>query len=102
MKKVICPVCGKPVIGVQSKYGVRHECCGLWGYDGRHLVPALTHQMRQAAHSVFDRMWQSRQMSRTDAYKWMQKAMDLPPEKCHIALMDEDTARKLIDKVHGR
>lgn len=38
-------------------------------------------------------------MGRAGAYLLMQELMDLPPEKAHIAMFDEDQCRLLISKI---
>lgn len=58
--------------------------------------------MRKTAHNTFDPLWRGRKMSRTKAYKWMQKVMSLPPEKAHIGLFNEEQCWKLIKCVRER
>lgn len=43
---------------------------------------------RIRAHKRFDLLWQFGSMSRTDAYLWLSKTLDIPRHKCHIKKFD--------------
>lgn len=43
----ICPSCGQPAKERMTRYGVRHDCCGLWSWGGKPLVDAATHAARR-------------------------------------------------------
>jgi hypothetical protein len=53
-------------------------------------------QLRGEAHEVFDSLWKSRLVSRTDAYAWLAWRLEIDPEECHIAMFDEDLCQKTI------
>lgn len=93
----ICPTCGEPARIAATKYGPRASCCGLhsWGY--KPLVDPETHAARNAAHAAFDPLWQGRQMSRGEAYRRLQIAMDMTSAECHISLMSADQARRVVE-----
>ena len=38
------------------------------------------------AHQVFDQIWESGELTRADAYEWLQFVMGLIPDECHIGL----------------
>jgi len=50
---------------------------------------------RQAAHRAFDPIWQNGTMTRSEAYAWLAKELDLKPEKCHMFQMDIATCHKV-------
>jgi ssDNA-binding Zn-finger/Zn-ribbon topoisomerase 1 len=91
-----CGECGSPMILRESRYGKFWGCSrfpqckgthGAHQADGRPLgTPAdkETKAARIKAHAAFDMLWKGREMSRTDAYRWMGEAMKLPPEQRHI------------------
>lgn len=96
MNKVpTCPTCGQPAKPTNTRYGVRHDCCGLHSWGGKPLVSPETHAARSRAHAVFDPLWQSRLMTRKEAYKRLAEKMGMSRRKCHIALMDEATALRV-------
>lgn len=74
-----CPICGTQAREVQTKYGLRNSCCGLWSWDRHDLVDAGTHKARNDAHASFDRIWKSRLMPRGDAYKALAEELNLRP-----------------------
>lgn len=48
-------------------------------------------------HKVFDRLWQERGMTRTQAYKWLAKKLNRPERLAHIGQMDMADCQKVID-----
>ncbi len=59
-------------------------------------------ELRKRAHSLFDPLWKSRKMSRSKAYRWLQKVMNLSSEEAHIGLFDENQCRKIIRILEAR
>ena len=57
---------------------------------------------RAAAHDSFDPIWQSGQMSRTAAYRWMAKQMLIPEEECHIKKFSVEQCHRVVDICHDR
>lgn len=112
-----CPYCTGPVEFTTSKlfYGkdyntniyVCYLCDAYVGTHGKGKTPLGTlankqlRSLRMTAHSIFDPLWKGkfRKMGRAGAYRLMQKLMNLPPEKAHIAMFDEDQCRLLISKI---
>jgi hypothetical protein len=43
----VCPVCARPVPGTPTRFGRRHECCGLHSWDYRPLVDPAVHAARK-------------------------------------------------------
>lgn len=91
-----CPNCGKLAREQATQYGPRHDCCGLWSWDGAPLVDAETHQFRKAAHAAFDVVWKGKHMTRTEAYKALAIYLGLSPSECHIKQFDVTTCRRVV------
>ena len=91
-----CPKCGGTPKTVQTPYGVKRECCGLWAWGkNAPLVDRETHQARSYAHRVFDSLWQSGLVGRSRAYALLAAELGLLPEDCHMKLMDKETAGRV-------
>ena len=96
-----CPTCGKKPRVVNTAYGVKRACCGLWGWGKTApLVDAETHQARQYAHRVFDGLWQSGLVSRSHAYALLAQELGIDPSDCHMKLMDKATAQRVPQAAH--
>lgn len=61
------------------------------------LANAQLRGAKQWAHAVFDPMWQSKRMTRRDAYLWLSKQMGISVNECHIGLFDVDQCRSVVD-----
>lgn len=92
-----CPKCGGTPVTTVTRYGDRHDCCGLWSWQGKPLVDAETHEARKKAHEAFDPLWKSKLMSRSKAYKLLREDMGLSREDCHISFFDKVQCEKAID-----
>lgn len=57
---------------------------------------------RVRAHAVFDELWQSGQMTRTEAYGWLCAVMGKTEEEGHISCFDVQECELLIQKVQER
>lgn len=96
-----CPNCGGAPKRINTQYGIKRECCGLWAWGKTApLVDRETHQARQYAHRVFDSLWQSGLVSRTRAYKLLAEELGIDPADCHMKLMDKETARRVPFAAH--
>jgi len=94
--KVICPKCGEEAKTIMTKYGIKNICCNLWSWGNAPLVEAKVHKARIRAHKTFDKLWKSGLLTRTQAYGWLSKALNIPKNKCHMKKMDYDTARRVV------
>lgn len=52
---------------------------------------------RMETHQVFDAWWRHRRMSRTAAYQWLAKSLNIPEDKAHIGSFEMDQCQKTID-----
>jgi len=53
-------------------------------------------QVRSQAHKVFDPIWKSKQMTRSQAYCWLAERMSISPSECHIGMFDVSQCQKVI------
>ena len=45
----VCPVCGRHAEWHMTRFGARHECCGLYSWGGRPLASPEEHARRRAS-----------------------------------------------------
>jgi phage nucleotide-binding protein len=109
---MICPYCGREPVFLTSKqfygrdYGTNvylcRPCNAYVGTHGRGKTPLGTlanknlRDMRMRTHAAFDPLWKSKKMSRSKAYKWMAEVMELPGDKAHIGMFDENQCLELL------
>jgi hypothetical protein len=91
-----CPQCGSRPELTNTEFGPRWSCCGLWAWCNAPLVDAATHTARRQAHEAFDTIWKTKKMTRGRAYAWLAKEMNMRPTKCHIKIMSQTEARRVI------
>ena len=96
-----CPVCGGEPTLSRGRFGIRAEHCGLWSWNGKPLVGKETHIARINAHSAFDPIWKSGRLSRGECYRRLQVEMGMSEEDCHISVMDERQATRVVEIVNS-
>lgn len=110
IKKPKCPECGSIMYLRDSKYGkfygcVRYpHCQAIWksDKDGNPIgtfADKNTKKWRVIAHCLLDSLWKSGEMARTDAYKWVQKTMNINEKEAHISMFDTHKCKELIKKI---
>ena len=64
---------------------------------------AVTKGMRQHAHKAFDQLWKGKnpRFTRQDAYRVLQRAMNLSEREAHIGKFSADQCQALIDKIEA-
>ena len=69
-----------------------------------HLVSFLDSDamavLRGRTHSVFDQLWKDKYMTRTQAYVWLAKQMNLSPDQAHISLFDREQCLATVSLCH--
>lgn len=81
-----------------------HE--GTWKPKGYPAGPA-THRARIAAHAAFDPLWRRKmakegctpKVARGAGYWWLAGELGIEVQDCHIGMMDEATALKVVEVV---
>ena len=97
-----CPTHNVQMLEGQTRYGIRYFCpvegCTMVAWDKETSTPAdePTRQKRILAHRWFDSLWKSGQMSRKEAYKWLQDRMGLPKKECHIGMFSEEQCNRVV------
>lgn len=110
-----CPYCNNKAEFISSKqfygtdYGtnlyVCRPCDARVGTHGKGKKPLGTmanvklRALRRTCHQVFDKRWKykrNRHWSRHNAYKWLQKVMNLSAEQAHIGMFNEEQCFKLL------
>ena len=89
---VVCPQCGSKAMETVTQYGIRSECCGLWSWNRYPLQTAEHHEAKRKAHEAFDTLWQSRIMSRNDAYRRLSQHIG---RQAHMKEMTLDELRSV-------
>lgn len=57
---------------------------------------------RIMAHDAFDALWKSGEMTRTEAYRWLAKSMDLPSSAAHMEQFDVEQCQQVARLVAER
>lgn len=91
-----CRECGKLAKTTKGAFGFYHECCGMASWNGKPLVTKATLAARQAAHRAFDPLWKDGLLTRTEAYAILAQKLGIPLKKCHMSIMDEATAWRVV------
>ena len=52
---------------------------------------------RMEAHRVFDALWKSGRMTRTEAYRWLAAQLHLPEGRAHIGGFEMDQCQNVIE-----
>ena len=111
---VYCPYCGKKAelvdsVEIYSKsYGMIWMCFSCDAYTGVHKssksfqpLGTLANQelrgLRQRTHHLFDPMWRDGKMSRTEAYDWLARKMNIDKKKCHVAMFSKQQCKQAIE-----
>ncbi len=64
-----------------------------------------TQQARRAAHAAFNELWRrkmakegvSQHVARNAGYRWLASELGIEAKDCHIGLMNEATAQRVVD-----
>ncbi|HEX5362357.1 MAG TPA: zinc-finger-containing protein [Fluviicoccus sp.] len=78
---------------------------GVHPFTNIPLGTLATFEMREArkeAKAEFNPIWQSRQMTRSEAYAWLAGKLGIPVGECHIGWFDEDQCERVIEVCQQR
>jgi len=59
------------------------------------LANAELRSAKSAAHAMFDPLWKSKKMRRSQAYSWLAAQMKIKPEDCHIGMFDVEQCKQV-------
>lgn len=86
-----------------NKLFYRCEPCGAYVgcHDGTdkplgRLADAELRAAKSAAHRAFDPLWRSKQMKRSEAYKWLAEQLGIEGKDCHIGMFDVETCWRAV------
>ena len=107
-----CPYCGPPTKLVEDteiygkSYGTKcYVCrpCNAWVGCHKGTNQSLgriankeLRELKHQAHEAFDPIWKEGFLPRTEAYRILSLAFELPIEHTHIGMFDEELCRKVI------
>lgn len=76
----------------------------LRGFSGVVLLGKILWDawFRSAAHAAFDPLWQSGEMSRNAAYRWLASELGMSRDECHMSLFDAATCRRVVEACRRR
>lgn len=107
---VICPICRSKMVLKDSRYG-KFWGCSQWpkckGTHGAHPngkplgVPAEdeTKKARIEAHAKFDIWWKKEGLTRKEAYKNLQRIMNLTAADAHIGRFTKEQCQQLLTSI---
>ena len=87
-----CPPCNAYVGCHKSGSGVGTGTVPL----GR-LANAELRRAKKLAHHYFDRLWRDKIMTRSKAYAWLARTLDIPAAEAHIGMMDVARCQRTAD-----
>ena len=77
-------------------------CCGgslIARPDGKPMgVPGTqeTRRWRRRAHTVFDRLWRTGDVTRSSAQRWLARELGIPRRQCHFSSMESETLEQVV------
>jgi hypothetical protein len=103
---------GKVIYGNHTNYGKFWHCSSCDAYVGVHqgtdqplgrLANKELRSLKKEAHMYFDNLWKvllhpgvTKNVARSEAYKWLSDKMGTPMAETHIGMFDEDQCRMVI------
>ena len=108
---VLCPYCGELAELIDSveiygrSYGQAWICKPCDAYVGCHkgtskplgrLADRELRTWKKKAHSAFDPLWKTKQMTRGAAYRWLAKELNMSRADCHIGMMDVSQCKSVV------
>jgi hypothetical protein len=109
-----CPFCSQKVV-IANNAEVYGRAYGEWpwvyrctgqkcgAYVGMHpftniplgtLADAPTRQARTQAKAIFNPIWESGHMTRSEAYAWLAGQLGIPVAECHVGWFDVQTCQR--------
>lgn len=111
IKGHVCPYCKAKSVLINSievygkDYGMMWRCKPCDAYVGCHkgtndalgrLANKELRVLKMEAHKYFDLIWKNKNLTRSDAYKWLSEKLSIEPEYTHIGMFSEKTLKDVI------
>lgn len=112
---ILCPYCDRQAELIDSveiygrSYGNAWICRDCDAYVGCHngtskalgrLADKELREWKKKAHAVFDPLWKSRRFTRSGAYAWLAKELNMSRDDCHIGMMGIEQCKKVINCIN--
>ena len=118
MTLILCDYCSNPAVLTTgdklypNRPDLAHlkfwECVPCGAYVGCHKHSKLNKPLgrladkelrmwKQNAHALFDPIWKSGEMKRTDAYTWLSKHMGIEYHSTHIGMFDVKQCKEVVN-----
>jgi hypothetical protein len=106
-----CPKCGGVARTTKTRFGPRHECCGLWSFNFEPMVDYATHEARRIAKEAFERLAEGFEVVGASgdglfrAHHAVAEDLGLFLSDAYIRDMDAETAMKVpfaVNRIYGR
>jgi hypothetical protein len=87
-----------------------YQCVPCKAYVGCHpntdkplgrLANAELRKAKMDAHRAFDPIWRNGPKSRSEAYAWLAKKLDIPGDECHIGMFDPAMCDEVVEVCTG-
>jgi DNA-directed RNA polymerase subunit RPC12/RpoP len=113
----VCEYCGGKVILTDSavvygrSYGDIYLCTNCNAYVGVHkgtkkplgtLANTVLRLKRKETHEAFDALWKKEGLTRSEAYAWLERRMNLPKHLAHIGRFNVEQCDRAIALCRGR
>lgn len=103
-----CPTHGNTIRWSDTSYGRRGQCnvagCTVACWDKPTSLPGdqETRELRHACHGAFDPLWKEGHFrSRSEAYRWLGKALRIPKDLTHIGMLTKTQCEALIIRLNA-
>lgn len=63
------------------------------------LANAELRRAKRDAHAIFDPLWKLKMMTRSEAYTWLARTLNIEPKDCHIGMFSVEQCRRTIDAI---
>jgi hypothetical protein len=94
-----CDVCCSVNIALTDNCYFCFDCRASVGCHPGTTIPLgrmgnrLTRTLRSRAHAEFDKLWFDGLLTRSKAYDWLAKQLEIEPNQCHMSWLTDDQLR---------
>ena len=99
-----CPIHKTKMMRTHTQYGNRYDCteadCDMVGWNSNTPANQQTRNARIKAHDMFDTVWRTGIMKRSEAYDALASYMGRKKKHTHMAQFSYDECQSVIVFVH--